>query len=191
MHEIEPFDLWRHLYLAEEDELSPFYGMEHSEFEFSNAIYNYYIHPQWDSFGSKTLYLKILFVEYEDQYAMLQFIGEWNDAVEDDIMELKRGVIDSLLSHGITKFILILENVLSFHSGATDYYEEWYEQVREQSGWIVMLNPPEHEKEEFREAGLEQYVHFLVHNNWRIFKPDHLFELIDKKINEGDKRLGN
>ncbi len=51
MHEIEPFYNWRHIYVSEEDERSPFYGRVYSEFEFSQTIYNYYIHPQWDEFG--------------------------------------------------------------------------------------------------------------------------------------------
>ena len=63
MHNIEPFFNWRHLYSAEEDPKSPFYGRTYSEFEFTQVIYNYYIHPQWDDFGSRTLYLKILFIK--------------------------------------------------------------------------------------------------------------------------------
>ena len=59
MHEIEPFYNWRHIYIAEEDPKSPFYKRTYSEFEYSQTVYNYYIHPQWDDFGSKTLYIKI------------------------------------------------------------------------------------------------------------------------------------
>jgi len=47
MQDIEPYYRWRDLYIADEDELSPFYGREYSEFEYTNTIYNYYIHPQW------------------------------------------------------------------------------------------------------------------------------------------------
>ena len=61
MHDIEPFYKWRDDYNSAEDDLSPFYGKEYSEFEFSETIYNFYIHPQWDFFGSPTLYLKIIF----------------------------------------------------------------------------------------------------------------------------------
>ena len=128
MHEIEPFYNWRHLYNAEEDENSPFYGVEHSEFEFSNTVYNYYIHPQWDDFGSRTLYMKLLFADYEQNYAIIELIGEWNDAIENDIMTLRRDVTDELYKQGITKFILIAENVLNFHSSDDLYYEEWREQ---------------------------------------------------------------
>ena len=65
MQDIEPYYQWRELYIASEDELSPFHGVVYSEFEFSNTVYNYFIHPQWDDFGSNTLYLKIIFVDYD------------------------------------------------------------------------------------------------------------------------------
>src|SRR5690349_18387201 len=115
MHDIEPFYNWRHIYVSEQDERSPFYGRVYSEFEFSNTVYNYYIHPQWDDFGSNTLYIKILFADYERQFVILEFIGEWNDALYNDIMFLKREVVEELESQGIRKFILIGENVLNFH----------------------------------------------------------------------------
>src|SRR5687767_1811112 len=111
MHEIEPFFNWRHLYTAEEDELSPFYGREHSEFEFSNTVYNYYIHPQWDEIGSTTLYVKELYADYDLGFVILEMIGEWNDAVENDIMQLKREALDIFIQKGLYKAILITENV--------------------------------------------------------------------------------
>lgn len=79
MHSIEPYDRWRGIYDAAEDEKSPFFGREYHEFEFVNQVYNYVIHPQWDEFGSETLYCKILFVDDRQQVAILEFIGEWND----------------------------------------------------------------------------------------------------------------
>ena len=90
MHDIEPFHRWREYYVASEDERSPFYGRNYSEFHFSQKIYNYFIHPQWDHFGSATLYVKILYVDYERSYAIIELIGEWNDAIGNDIMFLKR-----------------------------------------------------------------------------------------------------
>lgn len=65
MQDIEPHYHWLHLYNSEEDVNSPFYQNVHSEFEYSNTVYNYLIHPQWDSIGSATLYIKILYVDYE------------------------------------------------------------------------------------------------------------------------------
>ena len=52
MHEIEPYYKWRDDYVASEDEYSPFYATQYSEFEYDKQVYNYLLHPQWDSFGS-------------------------------------------------------------------------------------------------------------------------------------------
>src|SRR5574343_1915301 len=97
MHDIEPFYNWRHIYVSEQDERSPFFGRAYSEFEFSQTVYNYYIHPQWYEFGSRTLFLKVLMADYEEHYAIIELIREWNDASEKEIMELKREVIDPFM----------------------------------------------------------------------------------------------
>jgi hypothetical protein len=182
MHEIEPYYNWRHLYTAEEDEKSPFYGREYSEFEFSNTVYNYYIHPQWDEFGSRTLYLKILFAEYDLNYAIIELIGEWNDAVENDIMQLKRSVIDELIPKRIYKFILITENVLNFHSGDDDYYEEWYEDIKEDGGWIVAVNMPEQTTYDFKRSHVDRIIKLMEVPNWRTYQPDHFFQVVDNQM---------
>lgn len=182
MHHIEPFYNWRHLYLATEDEHSPFFGLEYSEFEFSNTIYNYYIHPQWDDIGSRTLYLKVLFVEYEQKFAVVELIGEWNDAIENDIMQLKRNLIDSMLEKGISKYILIVENVLNFHSSDDDYYAEWGEDVKSEGGWIALLNLPQYLEEEVKTANLYRYLFVIMQVNWRIYHPQHLFQFVDNNI---------
>ena len=139
MHDIEPFFNWRHIYIAEEDKRSPFFGRTYSEFEFSQTVYNYFIHPQWDEFGSRTLYLKIIYVDYELHFAIIEMIGEWNDAIENDIMELKREIIDLLEKEGIYKYILITENVLNFHSSDKEYYQEWFEEVSEDFGLDTLI----------------------------------------------------
>jgi hypothetical protein len=186
MHEIEPFYNWRHIYISEQDERSPFFGRVYSEFTYTQAIYNYYIHPQWDDFGSRTLYLKVLMADYEEQYAIIELLGEWNDAIENDIMELKREVIDVFFALGITKYILVGENVLNFHSGDRDYYQEWFDEVTDENGWIVILNMPEQTQHDFKKAKLNRYVEMIELPNWRIYKPFHLFKLIDEQI---EKRL--
>ncbi|HTS45926.1 MAG TPA: hypothetical protein VMH01_16110 [Puia sp.] len=182
MHDIEPFYNWRHLYISEEDERSPFYGRAYSEFEFSHTIYNYYIHPQWDEFGSRTLYLKVLLADYDERYVIIELIGEWNDAIENDIMNLKREVADKFLEDGINKFILIAENVLNFHSGDKDYYDEWYEEVRERGGWIVCLDMPEQTQYDFKRARLDRYIELIELDSWRVYKPFHLFKKIDQQV---------
>ena len=182
MHDIEPFYNWRHIYTSEEDERSPFYGRSYSEFEYSQTIYNYYIHPQWDDFGSRTLYLKVIMADYEEHYAVIELIGEWNDAIENDIMQLKREVADSMMAEGITKFILIAENVLNFHSSDKEYYQEWFEEVTDLDGWIVCLNMPEQTQYDFKKAKLGYYIELMELPNWRTYKPFHLFKKIDEQI---------
>jgi len=131
MHDIEPFYKWRDDYNSAEDDLSPFYGKEYSEFEFSETIYNFYIHPQWDFFGSPTLYLKIIFADYDKNFAIIEFIGEWNDCITNDIMFLKREIMELLVAQGINKFILLGENILNFHCSDDCYYEEWFQEIEE------------------------------------------------------------
>jgi len=183
MHEIEPFYNWRHIYVSEEDVKSPFYGRVYSEFEFSHSIYNYYIHPQWDEFGSRTLYLKIIYADYELGYAIIEMIGEWNDAIENDIMTLKRDVIDAMMLEGINKFILITENVLNFHSGDKDYYQEWHEENSEHGGWAIALNMSEPAQYDFRRKKLNNYIELIDLPDWRIYKPYHLFKKINDIVN--------
>jgi hypothetical protein len=185
MHEIEPYYQWRDYYIASEDKLSPFYNRQYSEFEFKDKIYNYFIHPQWDNFGSSTLYCKILFADYEQQYCIIELIGEWNDAVHNDIMEMKRSLIDPLVKQGIAKFILIGENVLNFHASDELYYEEWYEDIVDEGGWIVMLNFREHIIKEMQSIKLHHYLHMngaFAYVAWRKFKPSNLLFLVENLI---------
>lgn len=182
MQEIEPYYNWLHLYTSEEDERSPFYGLEYNQFEFTNTIYNYYIHPQWDEFGSRTLYLKVLMADYEANYVIIEMIGEWNDAIENDIMRLKREVIDPFINNGIRKFILITENVLNFHSSDDCYYEEWFEDIEEENGWIISLNMSEASQHDFLKARLNNYIQLLEYAEWRTIKPELLFNRLDNMM---------
>lgn len=186
MHEIEPFYNWRHIYIAEEDKRSPFFGRKYSEFTYSQTVYNYYIHPQWDEFGSRTLYMKIIYADYELKFAIIELLGEWNDAIENDIMELKREVIDLLYKQGIYKYILITEHVLNFHSSNKEYYQEWYDEVSEQNGWIISLNMSEATQYEFKKKKLNYFIELMEIIEWRIYKPYHLFKKIDTEL---QKRL--
>lgn len=171
------------MYVAAEDELSPFYGREYSEFEYSNTVYNYYIHPQWDDFGSNTLYTKILFVDYEAGFAVLEFIGEWNDAINNDIMFLKRDLVDLMIEQGIRKFILIGENVLNFHASDDSYYQEWFEDTEE--GWVVAINFREHVLQEFSRANIDFYLVYggeFDDMSWRTYNPTQLYQHIEQIV---------
>ena len=180
MHTIEPHYNWRHLYIASEDEFSPFYGREYSEFEFSNTVYNYFIHPQWDEIGSATLYMKLLYANYGKGFCIIELIGEWNDCLYNDIMYLKRNIIEPLIENGINKFILIGENVLNFHSSDNEYYQEWFEETED--GWIAGINFREHVLQEFEQVNIDYYIAFrgqLDGINWRNTSPVKLFSFID------------
>jgi hypothetical protein len=188
MHSIEPYDRWRGIYDASEDEKSPFFGREYNEFEFVNQVYNYVIHPQWDEFGSETLYCKILFVDDRHNVAILEFIGEWNDCLHNDIALLKRQVIDPLIHRGIIHFILIGENVMAFHPSDDSYYEEWFEDVEE--GWIAAINFLDHVREDFQQSGIDRvFIHggSLDATAWRTLRPLQFFELVSGTV---QKRLG-
>ena len=183
MHDIEPHWSWRNYYIASEDERSPFYNREYSEFEFTHAVYNYLIHPQWDYIGSPTLYIKILYVDYDQSFCIIEFIGEWNDCINNDIMFLKRNIIESMINEGIQKFILIGENILNFHASDDCYYQEWFEDI--EGGWIAAIGFRKHIITEFKSQRINYYINFgekLNEIDWRTFTPFELFETVENKI---------
>lgn len=184
MHLIEPYYRWRHLYNAEEDESSPFFEVEHSEFEFTDTIYGYCIHPQWDYIGSETLYVKVLFANYTTGSIIIELIGEWNDALHNDVMHLKRNLLDHYLLAGFKHFVIIGENVFNFHGSEDDYYEEWFDEL--ENGWIVSLGFQEHVIDEMSKFGLDYYFNYggeLDVLNWRSFHPVKLVQTLDEIMN--------
>ena len=192
MHDIEPHFKWRDRYIASEDDQSPFYGSTYDEFGFTHKVYNYFIHPQWDEFGSATLYMKLLFTDYEEGFAIIELIGEWNDTLHNDIKFLKREIIDVLLANHIYKFVLICENVLNFHGSDDCYYEEWYEDVCEENGWICLLNTLDHVEQEMKDTRLQYFINFgKQYNtlNWRIQKPEYVFKAVETIVHGDVKRL--
>ena len=171
--------------MAEDDERSSFFGSEHSEFEFTHAVYDHAIHPQWDEFGSETLYLKVLYVDYEEGSVIIEFIGEWNDLLGNDIMFLKRDIIEPMMTHGISKFILIGENVLNFHAGDEEYYSEWFDEANESDGWIALLNFREHVRDDLKAANIDQYFLLggqLDQMDWRTFEPEDLMARVQSAV---------
>jgi hypothetical protein len=182
MHEIEPFYNWNRYYQVYKDKKSPFFGKEASE-QYEHAVYGYVLHPEWDYIGSETLYVKVLMANYSLKYAVIELMGEWNDTLHNDVMYLKRTLIDVMLKHGIKYFVLVGENLLQFHGGEDDYYQEWFEEVEE--GWIVLINLRKYVMEELEKYRLDYFLHFggtLQMENWRTLKPDVFFGLVDSLI---------
>ena len=194
MHDIEPHFKWRDRYVASEDERSPFFGRQYNEFQFHQKVYNYYIHPQWDEFGSATLYSKILYCDYDDGYAILEFIGEWNDCLSNDVMFLKQNVINSLIDQRINKIILICDNLMNFHGDDDCYYEEWFGDIGDEGGWICMLDTREHVEDEIRATFIDKYVNLgasFNNINWRSITPKTLFDTVCDRIGTMIRMLPN
>ena len=183
MHDIEPYYNWLKYYHSSEDENSPFFGKKYNYEVYSEVIYNHYIDPAWDYMGSDTLYVKVLFADYQQQFAIIELLGEWNDALYNDIMHLKRNLIDHMTFHGISKFILIGENVLNFHGSDDCYYEEWFEEL--ETGWIAAIGFRDFIFEEWKKYNIDYYINFggnLQIENWKTFNPVSLYVLVSKII---------
>lgn len=190
MHTIEPYYRWREYYDSVEDPYSPFFEQEYDEFAYTQAIYDHLIHPQWDNIGSPTLFLKVLFADYDEGIAIIELMGEWNDCLNNDIMTLKRDIIEHMMLQGITKFVLIGENVLNFHSSDECYYEEWFDEVEDADGWIALLNFREHVLEEFEKADIDSYFVLggkLNDLSWRTMNPRHFYQVMASMVQQ---RLG-
>jgi hypothetical protein len=190
VHEIEPHYRWRDDYTAEEDPKSPFYGRRGTRLP---MLYNFVLNPEWDYFGSSTLYMKILFADYDEGYVMIELIGEWNDILHNDIMLLKRKIVEPLLDAGISHFVFFCENLLNFHADQDDdYYAEWHEEVSDRNGWIAFVNIRKHIEEEMQEARMEYYCQFgpqLNDINWRPYQADHAFGMVEERVLYGAKML--
>jgi GMP synthase-like glutamine amidotransferase len=77
------------------------------------------------------------------------------------------------------------ENVFNFHGNDTDYYEEWFDEVEEQNGWIAMLNVRKHVKEEINDHNLDYY--FLMGGeleavDWRTSTPRQFIKRIEQYV---------
>ena len=82
MHKIMPFERWNQYYNSSYDEKSPFAGKKYNYDVYSENIYGYYIDPAWDFIGSETLYIKIIYADYDTGFAVMEMLGEWNDAIK-------------------------------------------------------------------------------------------------------------
>lgn len=188
MHEIEPFYRWLTYYDPSGDPHSPFEGKEYNYDVYSETVYGYYLAPGWDFMGSETLYMKVLYADYDTGYVILEFIGEWNDAINNDIMHLKRNIIEHFQLYNINKFILIGENVFNFHGSDDCYYEEWFEDVED--GWIAMVGFRDFVLDEMKNYNIDYYVNFggtLQIDNWRTMKPQIFYQLVEQQI---QRRIG-
>lgn len=183
MHDVEPYYRWLPIYDSSTDPLSPFTGKQYNYDQYSDTIYGYYIAPGWDFFGSETLYMKVLYADYHEGYCIIEFIGEWNDAINNDIMHFKRNIVEHFTYHEVNKFILLGENILNFHGGDDCYYEEWFDELEE--GWIASVNFRDFVIDEMKNFNIDSYINFggtLNIDNWRTLKPQHFYKKVKNLI---------
>lgn len=181
MHDIEPYYNWEQFYQSSEDPRSPFFGKQYNYDLYSDHIYGYYIAPGWDYFGSETLYMKVLFADYQQGFAVIELFGEWNDTLHNDIMHLKRNILEPMISQGIHKFVLIGENVMNFHGSDDCYYEEWFEECEEMGGWIAAINFRDFVMEEWCQYNIDSFINFggtLQLAQWRTLEPPLFFKMV-------------
>ena len=91
------------------------------------------------------------------------------------------------MAEGITKFILIGENIFNFHGSDDAYYEEWFDEVEEKSppGWIAAVSFPEFIQDEMKRFGIDRYVNMggtLQLDQWRTFTPIHFYRRVSALI---------
>ena len=183
MHDIEPYHNWLKFYDSSSDSKSPFYGKQYNYELFTDNIYGYYINPAWDFVGSETLYVKIIFLDYKLQFAVIELMGEWNDTLHNDIMHLKRNLIDLLTDRKINKFVLIGENIFNFHGSDDCYYEEWFEDVED--GYIACIGFRDFIHREWKKFGIDSYINYggsLEIDNWRTLTPLLFYKTVDEAI---------
>ena len=182
MHLLEPYGRWTALYQGDLDRWNPLARQERPV-EGYHLLYDHLLHPDWDSLGSETLYVKVLFADYTLEFAVIELMGEWNDALSNDVMWLKRELVDPLLAAGIQKFVLIGENVLNFHGDDDAYYEEWAEDLED--GWLIGMGFREHICLDWDQQGLQRYMHYgesWTDPSWRTRHPVQLYWMITTRF---------
>lgn len=93
-------------------------------------------------------------------------------------MFLKRYFADRLISNEINKFILLCDNVLNFHGSDNCYYEEWWDDIKDDDGWICLVNTLDHVLDEMESSQVHHYCDCgedFMEINWRKKNPRHTF----------------
>jgi hypothetical protein len=184
LHEIEPFYGWLPLYSHEADEHSPFHTTQHNLFEYDRRIYTYPAHPLWDSIESESLLVKILYANYDEGYAIVELLGEWNDLHENDFKLLCEKCLTYLVDGGVRRFILICENVFNVYLDADDYYEAFTDEL--DGGWMCLLRARPAVLDEMTRYRISPYFYWnpaLDELRWRKLKPWELLAVVEQGMN--------
>ena len=76
---------------------------------------------------------------------------------------------------------------MNFHSDDDCYYEEWYDDVKDEDGWVCFINTREHVLAEMNSVHLKNYVMLGDEYNeilWQKLKPRGVYEHIQTIMSE-------
>lgn len=182
---IQPFYHWREYYDPELDRKSPFHYPRYQDTMQFSVSYNQVIHPEWEDIGSEGLFMKVLFADYYEGCAILEGMGDWNDCTDIDIKSILENLIHPLFQEGVSRFLLIGENILNFHGDYPDYYEEIRDLLEDDGGYFMLLNLRQHVIEEMKSHEVNHFTWMgeqmqLV--NWRTMQPLHVVAAAEEKI---------
>lgn len=183
LHHIEPFYGWLERYSHSSDEKSPFHQVEHNQFYFDRSINNIPAHPLWDDIGSESLLVKILFVDYDEGFAVIELFGEWNDLFENDYKLLAENCLTYLIDNEIRQFILVCENVFHIYIESDDYYQAVQDELED--GWICVLRPRQEILEEMEQYQISSYFYWspvLDELAWRKLSPHQLYQIVKSRM---------
>ncbi|MEM6768619.1 MAG: hypothetical protein AAF824_03915 [Bacteroidota bacterium] len=183
LHYIEPFYGWLEIYNHEHDPHSPFHKVEHNLFYFDRSMCDIPAHPLWDTIGSESLLIKILYADYITGFAIIELFGEWNDLRDNDFKLLMENCLNVLLENRIQKFIFICENVFHIYLESDDYYQAMEDELEE--GWMCVIRPRKEMLEELEAYHINQYFYWnpvLDELAWRKLKPIQLFQIVESRM---------
>ena len=187
--DIEPYYGWLGYYDPELDTRNPF-GLRDAEApdDAARYLYTFEANPRWESIGSESLLAKVLYANYDEHFAVIELMGEWNDLFENDWRLLTENCLDWMLEQGITQFILLCENVFHIYLDSDDYYEAFAE--RNADVWVCLLRAREEvlaELERYRLSGYFYWNSQFDDLRWRKMKPWELFAQVKSSM---DRLLG-
>lgn len=188
--EVEPYAGWLLFYDPSTDERAPLPAGPEGDLP-SRYIYTFAANPLWDSIDSESLLVKILYLHYQEGYAVVELLGEWNDLFENDFRLLCERLINPLMEEGVNRFVFICENVFNVYIDATDYYEDLQDRLADEAGWICLLKARPNVQEGLAASQLDRYLLWddqLDHLRWRKLKPWDLFAAICHRVEQ--PRLG-
>jgi len=87
---------------------------------------------------------------------------------------------------------LLCDNVLEYHGSDDSYYEEWWDDIKEEGGWITVLNLREHILTEMEQVRLQHFINIgeeFNEVNWRKPTPKLVYNEILSILNSKRKQL--